>query len=388
MTSKRISIIGAGYVGMSMAVLLSQKHDVNIVDIDIDKINLIKKGLSPIKDELIQEYLDKKDLSIDASCDINVAKDSDYIILSLPTNFSEHINKFDTSTLEECIKKVTEINKKALIIVKSTVPIGWTASMHQHNTNVIFSPEFLREGHSLYDNLYPSRIIIGAEKGSAIEFGKILKDSSLKDDVKILFMSSAEAESVKLFSNAYLAMRVAFFNEIDNFAIHKKLDSNKIVKGVSEDSRIGSHYNNPSFGYGGYCLPKDTKQLLANFDNVPQSLISAIIESNLKRFHLIAEDIAAIANVKIGIYKLSMKEGSDNYRHSSIIEVIKLLKEKGFDISIYEPLIKEHTFLDVKINNDLEDFKKESEIVITNRMNDDLKDISSKIYTRDLYGIN
>ncbi len=390
--TRKISVIGAGYVGLSIAVLLSQKHDVKIIDIDKNKLELIDKGISPLADDYIKNYLSRKKLKLKTSVDIKDSKNSDFIILAVPTDFKHEHNKFDTSILEDLISKITKINKHALIIVKSTIPIGWTNYIKEKlsSDQVIFSPEFLREGSALYDNLYPSRIIIGSRMPAAKEFGKILKSSSLKEDVQVLYTNSSEAEAIKLFSNAYLAMRVAFFNEVDNFAINHNIDALQIISGICHDPRIGNYYNNPSFGYGGYCLPKDTKQLLSNFEDTRQNLIQAIVDSNETRLNFIAEDIIKMNHQRIGIYKLEMKKDSDNHRDSAITNLIGVITKKNPNTSfiIFDPNLNEDNFLGIPVTKNLEYFKQNCDLILCNRRprNNDLDD--KNIYSRDLYGNN
>ena len=390
--NKKVSVIGAGYVGMSIAVLLSQKHDVTIVDIDEKKLNLINQGKSPIKDSYIEDFMGNKDLNLRASSDIKHIENSDFIILAVPTNFIEEKNSFDTSILKKLINDILKINKTALIVIKSTIPIGWTDNINKKypNQNIIFSPEFLREGNALYDNLYPSRIIVGSKSEAALEFGSMLKSASLKEDLEVLYTNSSEAESIKLFSNSYLAMRIAFFNEVDNFAIYNKLDAKSIISGISLDPRVGDYYNNPSFGYGGYCLPKDTKQLLSNYIGIEQSLIESIVQSNNTRLNFIADDILNLGYTKIGIYKLEMKKGSDNHRDSAITNLVEIIRAKNSDINflIYEPSIDSDQFIDIEVINNLQKFKDKSELILCNRKPDN-SDLNGKnIYSRDLYGNN
>jgi UDPglucose 6-dehydrogenase len=385
----KITVAGTGYVGLSNAVLLSQFHDVIAFDIDQNKIDLINKKISPIDDKEISEFLKQKPLSLKATTDKNEAfHGADYVIISTPTDYDVETNYFNTSSIEAVIKDVMLINKDAFIVIKSTIPVGYVESVRKkfNIDNIIFSPEFLREGKALFDNLHPSRIIIGGSSEKAKHFGKLLSSASLKPDVQVIFMNSTEAESVKLFSNTYLAMRVSFFNEVDNFSIIKNLDIANLIKGISLDPRIGDYYNNPSFGYGGYCLPKDTKQLLANYNDVPQNLIQAVISSNSTRKDLIADQIINKNPKVVGVYRLVMKEGSDNYRSSSIQGVIKRIKAKGIEVIIYEPSITEDSFFHSRVIRDLDDFKSESSIIITNRNYSALNDVKEKVYTRDIFG--
>ena len=385
----KITVAGTGYVGLSNAVLLSQFHDVIAFDIDQNKIDLINKKISPIDDKEISEFLKQKPLSLKATTDKNEAfHGADYVIISTPTDYDVETNYFNTSSIEAVIKDVMLINKDAFIVIKSTIPVGYVESVRKkfNNDNIIFSPEFLREGKALFDNLHPSRIVIGGSSEKAKHFGKLLSSASLKPDVQVIFMNSTEAESVKLFSNTYLAMRVSFFNEVDNFSIIKNLDIANLIKGISLDPRIGDYYNNPSFGYGGYCLPKDTKQLLANYNDVPQNIIQAVISSNSTRKDLIADQIINKNPKVVGVYRLVMKEGSDNYRSSSIQGVIKRIKAKGIEVIIYEPSITEDSFFHSRVIKDLDSFKAESCLIITNRNSPELSDVLGKVYTRDISG--
>jgi len=384
----KITVVGSGYVGMSIASLLAQSDNVVIFDIAYQRVESINNKISPIEDLEVNEFLKRKNISIKATMNKELAyKDSKFIIIATPTDYDQDLNFFNTSTVENVIKDILDINKECLIIIKSTIPVGFTDSMRDKFSyeKIIFVPEFLREGKALHDNLYPSRIVIGSELEIAKEFGNLLRLNSKKNDVNILYMNSREAEAVKLFSNTYLAMRVSFFNELDSYSIIKELDTIKIIAGVSSDERIGDGYNNPSFGYGGYCLPKDTKQLLANFENVPQNLIEAIVKSNSTRKDLIANQIIQLKPEVVGIYRLIMKSGSDNYRTSAIQGIIKRIKAKGIDVIIYEPNYKDNYFFNSKIIKNLNEFKKLSCIVVANRAHVDLEDVSEKVYTRDLY---
>ena len=383
-----ITIVGAGYVGLSLAILLSQKNDVILLDINKNKINKINNKISPIKDKEIENYLKNKTLKLKATLDREKAlKDADFIVISTPTNYYNEKHFFDTSSVEEIIKCGVSINKNAPIIIKSTVPVGFTEKMKRKYDapNIMFSPEFLREGKALYDNLYPSRIIVGGKRSEAKKFANLLKEGAIKKDVFVKFMNSTEAEAVKLFSNTYLALRVAFFNELDTFSEINKIDAKDIIDGVCLDTRIGNFYNNPSFGYGGYCLPKDTKQLLANFENVPQNLIEAIIKSNHTRKEHIAKMIMNKNANTVGIYKLTMKKDSDNFRTSAVCDIIDILKKNKINLLIYEPMLKDKEFWGLRVENNFDKFVKGSDIILANRLDEQILRFKEKVYSRDLY---
>jgi UDPglucose 6-dehydrogenase len=385
----KITVVGSGYVGMSLAVLLAQHNDVVVLDLDSSRVQKVNNKQSTVADAEIEAFLAEKELSLTATLDKQAAyKGASFVVVATPTNYDPDTNRFDTSSVDSVVGDALELNADALVVIKSTIPVGHTKSLQEkHNTNrVIFSPEFLREGQALKDNLFPSRIIVGSQLEAGKAFANLLVQGAEKSDIETLFIRSKEAEAVKLFANTYLAMRVSFFNELDSYALAHELDTKSIINGVCLDERIGEGYNNPSFGYGGYCLPKDTKQLLANYDQVPQTLIQAIVSSNTTRKDFIADSIIKLDPKVVGIYRLVMKQGSDNFRASAIQGIMKRIKAKGIEVVIYEPTYDEAEFFQSKVISSLDEFKNTSDVIISNRMSDELDDVEEKVFTRDLFG--
>jgi UDPglucose 6-dehydrogenase len=385
----KIAVVGAGYVGLSNAVLLARRHDVTVLDVDAARVAAVNAGRSPIIDRELEEHLARGRLSLTATRDRREAyADASYVVVATPTNYDPDTNRFDTSSVERVTAQALDVNPAATIVIKSTVPVGYTNTLRERHpgASILFSPEFLREGRALHDNLHPSRIVVGSDTSEGHLFAKLLSEAAEDDDVPVLFTGSTEAEAIKLFANTYLALRVAYFNELDTYAAHHGLDARQVIEGVGLDPRIGTHYNNPSFGYGGYCLPKDTRQLQANYDAVPQNLISAIVEANTTRKEFIADDILRREPKVVGIYRLTMKAGSDNFRESAVQGVMKRIKARGVKVIVFEPELQQKRFFNSKVIADLDEFKAKADVIIANRRTEVLDDVAEKVYTRDLYG--